>query len=187
MDEAAKSISRLLKDWKAGDPTAAAEVWSATYEELRAVARGRLAALPPGASWCSVALVHEAWRRVDVDDACVEREGRRAFFFAAARAMRDALVEAARARAAVKRGGGRRPADLDAIDVPESAPSELLVDVGDALARLGEIDEESRRIVELRFFAGLDVAETAEVCGVSPSTVERRWRFARAWLREALM
>lgn len=180
-----RSLTALLRAWREGSPTGRDDAFERAYDELRAVARRILGNRAEDGSLRPTALVHEAWLRISADDA-VARENRRAFFFAAARAMRDALVEAARRRARPKRGGGLRRVDLDEIDAAVDAPPGTLLDVDAALERLGERDGRLRRLVELRFFAGLGVEEAAEVLEVSLSTAERDWRFARAWLRREL-
>lgn len=153
------------------------------YDELRAVARYRL--LVQGAhSLQATELVHEAWARL-------ERQGRRwnsrkELFGMAARAMRDLLVERARARATAKRGGDwTRVRWESALQVSEDHPAEFLM-LDDALSRLSSEEPECARVVELLFFAGFTGDETAAAMGVSPSTIDRRWRMARAWLRDDL-
>lgn len=179
------TLTRLLHAWKDGSADARDDAFTRVYEELHAVARRLTAHRPPGDSFRPTALVHEAWLRLSTGSAPAW-ESRRGFFFAAARAMRDALVESARARGRVKRGGGRRPIDLDGLDVAADTPAEVLLDIDAALEKLATHDDRLRRLVELRFFAGLGNEEAALALGVSLSTVERDWRFTRAWLRREL-
>ncbi len=155
------------------------------YGELRQLARAQLGRLPPGKTLQPTALVNEAWLRLsgkDVDDV----KSRRDFIGLAARAMRDILVEDARRKAARKRGGDWRRADLEKLVLAtESPPGELLA-LDEALDELERQEPRRARVVHLRFFAGLTVEETAEALGLSDRTVRREWRLARLWLFERL-
>jgi len=133
----------------------------------------------------ATALVHEAYLRV-VRSEDPGWEGRRHFFAAAARAMREILIERARKKASPKRGGGRKRVDLGDLAVAIEAPAQDMLALDEALVRLEREDSRRHQIVMLRFFAGLSLAETAEVLGVSVPTVERDWRYARAWLHKEL-
>ena len=175
---------------------AAAELMPLMYLQLRDLARTRMARLPPGQTLQPTALVHEAFARLAAGPV-LAFEGRRHFFFAAARAMRDVLVEMARAKAGPKRGGGRRRVALD-VDQPATAAgpgepparfgtaAEDVLAVHEALADLAVRDPLKARLVELRYFAGLSMEEAADVLGESPRTLHRHWRFTRAWLRDRL-
>jgi len=158
------------------------------YEELRALARRQLAHEGRPATLQTTELVHEAYLRL-VDDAQVTRRGRAYFFAAAAHAMRRVLVDRARRRSALKRGsaGGAEPMlSLDEVAVPIDTFADDLLDLDAALGRLAEFDERKARIVECRYFGGLDVDETAEALDISPRTVKSDWAVARAWLYNAL-
>ncbi len=157
------------------------------YDELRQLADARLRRLPAGQTLQPTALVHEAFLRLQ-GRGQEQWDGRRHFFGAAARAMHDILVERARARSRQKRGGGAAHLDLDAaadaIRIDE--PDVDVLALSEALERLARDDARKHELVLLRYFAGLDYQQIAEVLGVSLRTVERDWRFARAWLKEAI-
>jgi RNA polymerase sigma factor (TIGR02999 family) len=179
-------ITRLLADL-GSDPARGNELLPLVYEELRALARARMARERPGQTLQATALVHEAWVRV-VGDGQAAWNGRGHFFGAAAQAMRRILVEQARARARLKRGGGREreEAELDRLALAEPGSPEDVLAVEEALARLEAEDPRKGRIVELRYFAGLTVEETAAALELSVGTIEREWRFIRAWLQVQL-
>ena len=185
-------VTRHLRAAAAGDPAAEAALYARVYEELRRLAR-RTRARRASATLSTTALVHEAYVKLRPADGAGGTSGdgaawggRAHFFGAAARAMRNVLVDAARERAAAKRGGGAGLVTLgdDAAHVA-MRPDELLA-LDEALGRLGALDPRQLRVVECRFFAGLTAPETAEVMGLSLSTVEREWRGARAWLAREL-
>ena len=161
------------------------ELFPLVYEELRRVASRQLAREAPGHTLRTTALVHEAWIRL-VDGSRIGAQGRAYFFGAAARAMRQVLVDHARRRSADKRGGGRQAVTLEADSVSVDAFAAELIDLDRALDQLARLNPRHARVVECRFFAGLDVDETAAVLDVSPRTVKSDWAFARAWLRRAL-
>ncbi|HEY3242563.1 MAG TPA: ECF-type sigma factor [Phycisphaerae bacterium] len=163
------------------------------YAELRRLAAARLAKLPPGQTLQPTALVHDAYLRL-VGGGPVTWQGRGHFFGAAAIAMRDILVEQARRKGRIKRGGGRKRIELDeelsADDLREGAPGAPgaldVIALDTALQRLGAQDPRKREIVMLRYFAGMSIEETAEALGISPATVKREWNYAKAWLYDAL-
>lgn len=158
------------------------------YRSLRAIAAGALSRLRPGGTLQTTALVHEAYLRL-VGKGPMNFDGRRAVFLAAARAMHDILVEQARARASLKRGGGRRRLSADVpglLVAPIDVPAEDLLALSEELEVLGREDPEKHRIVQLRFFAGLTAEQTAAVMGLSTRTIERHWRYIRARLHRAL-
>ena len=166
-----------------------AEEWlPGVYDELRRLATARLHALPPGQTLQPTAVVHEAFVRL------VERERRTSagwenrahFFFAAARAIQDVLVEHARAKGRLKRGGDRRRLDPDALVNAAEAPADELLALSDALQHLEHAEPEMHRMVMLRFYAGLSAEDSAELLGMPLRTFERRWRFAKSWLRREL-
>ena len=178
-------VTRVLKAVESGDPHAAEELLPCVYTELRTLARSLMAKTPPGNTLQPTALVHQAYLRV-VGDQDPGWSTRGHFFAAAAQAMRRILVEQARRKAAAKHGGGRQRVDLDGVDLAIDSPGEDVLALDQALQRLSQLDERKARVVELRYFVGLDIAETAQVLGVSTPTVERDWRFARAFLYDQL-
>jgi RNA polymerase sigma factor (TIGR02999 family) len=177
--------SAVLQAAQAGDRQAAADLLPLVYDELRRLAAQKLAHQTPGQTLQPTALVHEAYLRI-AGDSQVTWEGRQHFFFAAARAMRDILVEQARRKAGPKAGGGRRREDLDeACAVLEPPPADVLA-VHEALAELEERDLLKAQIVLLRYFTGLTMDETAAVLGIAERTLDRHWRYLRAWLMKRL-
>lgn len=155
------------------------------YDELRRMAHHRLALEPRNPTIQTTELVHEAYLRL-VDDARVTRRGRAYFFGAAARAMRQVLIDAARRRTAAKRGGGEVPVSLEEQHVAVDAYAAELLDLDRALSDLEGRSPRQARVVECRFFGGLSVEETAAALDVSPRTVKSDWALARAWLFDAL-
>ena len=183
-------ITGLLKAWGRGDEQALEQLMPLVYAQLRAQARRHMRAEPSGATLQSTALVHEAYLRL-VNARDVEWHDRVHFFALSAQIMRRVLVDAARARGAAKRGGhaaraGRAALDLDRIPAAASDAAAALCALDDALEGLARLDERRAKVVELRFFGGLSVDETAELLQVSPQTVMRDWRLARAWLAREL-
>jgi len=159
------------------------------YAELRQLAAAKMARELPGQTLQPTALVHEAWLRLTAGGAVSptdQWENRAHFFGAAAEAMRRILIDRARSKQAIRHGGGLDRLDLDEIEVPERAGDEVLLRVSDALAKLEMDDPRSAELVKLRFFSGLAVEEAALALGISERTARRCWRFARAWLRDAL-
>jgi RNA polymerase sigma factor (TIGR02999 family) len=179
-------FTRILSAIEHGDPKAAGELLPLIYGELRKLAAQRLAQENPGQTLQATALVHEAYMRlVDVDKA-QNWNSRGHFFAAAAEAMRRILVENARRKQSVKHGGGRPRVNLEeAVSLAADLTPDLL-DLEEALTRLAKKDPVKAEVVKLRFFAGLTVAETAEVLGVSRNTVSRHWGYAKVWLYCAL-
>ncbi len=180
-----KPVSGASRGAADGDAGAAEDLLPLVYLELRKLARARLKKLPPGQTLEPTALVHEAYLRVVKDDD-PGWDNRGHFFAAAARAMRDILVEQARRKTARKRGGDRRRVDYDKADPAVGPPSEDILAVDEAVRRLEKDDPRKGQIVNLRYFARLTAAETAEALGVSVGTVEREWRYIRAWLEHQL-
>lgn len=177
-----QEITRALAALGAGEERARERLLEVVYDELRALARARMARERRDHTLQPTALVHEAYLRL-LGAGDQRWENRAHFFAAAAEAMRRVLVEAARSRLARKRGGDPLRVSLGDVATPtELAPEELL-DLDRALARLGKLDAQMARVVELRYFTGLSIPETAEVLGASPRTVQRLWRAARAWLQ----
>lgn len=178
-----QDVTVMLQGIAAGDSGAAAQLLPVVYEELRALARAHLAGERAGHTLQPTALVHEAYLRLVGGEQGGDRafNGRQHFFATAATAMRRILVDHARERNALKRGGGRRVdlSDGDAVAVDDDLD---LVGLDDALKKLEAVDKRRARVVTFRFFGGLTVDETATALGVSPATVKNDWAFARAWL-----
>jgi RNA polymerase sigma factor (TIGR02999 family) len=183
--EPAQHITELLRAAQAGDTDAGERLLAAVYDELRQLASARMAHLPPGQTLQPTALVHEAYLRL-TDKCDVNWESRRHFFFAAARAMRDILVEQARRKAGPVHGGGRRRQDLDEACAVLEPPAENVLAVNEALDELERQDPAKAQIVLLRYFSGLTTAETAQVLGLAERTLDRQWRYIRAWLLKRL-
>ena len=179
------AVTSLLARARERDRQATDELLPVVYEELRRLAGRFIAAEKRGATLQPTALVHEAYLRLVGSDRA-GWENRAHFFAAAARAIRRILVDRARARGAARRGGDR-PLRLDT-DAPLAGPGPSLdvLALDEALAKLATIDAQKARVVELRFFGGLSVDETAATLGVSASTVDRDWVFARTWLHRAM-
>jgi len=178
-------VTGLLLSWRRGDAEALDRLVPLVYDELRRVARRHLRREQPGHALQATALVHEVYLRlVDVDRLTLQN--RTHFFAVAAKLMRQILVDHARRQQAAKRGGG---ATMVSLEDASPAAQPLSVDVlalDQALDALSAIDARQGSVVELRFFAGLDIAETAEALGISPATVEREWAMAKAWLYRRL-
>ena len=180
--EASRSnVTRLLHAACEGDQSSSSQLLELVIDQLRAIARQRMAGERPSHTLQATALVHEAYMRL-VGDNQPSWSGRAHFLAVAAQAMRRALVNHAVARNAEKRGGGRTLLTLDAALTPAAAPGIDALDLSDAIDRLAALDERKSRLLEMRFFAGMTMEETAGVLGVSLSTAESDWRFARAWL-----
>jgi len=178
-------ITLVLQAAERGDPQAAADLLPLVYEELRRLARSRMARERPGHTLQATALVHEAYLRV-LGKEDVGWKSRGHFFGSAARAMRRILVEQARRKQAAKRGGDRRRVDLEEAEPDIEPPPGDVLAVEEALGRLEVADPRKGRIVELRYFVGLTVPETAGALGLSVSTIEQEWRYIRAWLQREL-
>jgi RNA polymerase sigma factor (TIGR02999 family) len=159
--------------------------WDALYAQLHQIARRRLAEQSPGQTLQATALVHEAYLRLQSNDEMRGLEHRR-FLALAADVMRKILIDHARARGRIKRGGNQKRRLLDVATLAEDGDADLTLALNDAICRLEQLDDQAARVVKLRFFAGLSVEETADVLEVSPRTVKRDWQFARAWLYQAL-
>lgn len=178
--------TKLLHRLQRGDDGASGELLSVVYEELRALARKMMLDERAAHTLQPTALVHEAWVRLVAESDRSVFDNKRHFLRVAARAMRQVLVDHARSRGRKKRGGGadRVPLDQALQEIERDAID--LVELDDVLTRLGAIDPQLLQVVELRFFAGLTIQQSAEVLGLSPPTVDRSWRFARAWLKTQL-
>lgn len=184
-NSSSRDITGLLDAVRNGDRAALHQLFSAVYAELRAAAHRQLRAARPGDTLQTTALVHEAYIKL-AGSGRTDWRDRHHFFSVAARAMRQIIVDYARARGAQKRGGQAPRVDLDEQPVAVLEPEYDLVALDQALTELEARSERPARIVELRFFGGLSVEETAEVMNISERTVKREWRRARAFLYEAL-
>ena len=178
-------VTALLIAWSNGDQAALERLIPLVYNELRRIAGRYMKGERQGHTMQATALVNEAYLRL-VEIKRVRWQNRTQFFAVAARSMRRILVDAARARRSHKRGGGAEMVPFDEALVVSREPMGNLVDVDDALEALTKIDERKGRVVELRYFGGLTVAETADVLKVSPETVMRDWDFAKAWMSREL-
>lgn len=179
---ASPDATQLLTRARGGDAAAAAELLPIVYEELRALAACYLRRERGEHTLQPTALVHEAFVRL-VDQVRIEWRDRAHFFRTAAQAMRRVLVDHARARDAAKRGGGCRRVVLDDEVAPQARPQVDLLELDDLLTRLAALNERHAQVIELRFFGGMTIDETAAALGVSTTTVEDDWAVARAWLR----
>jgi RNA polymerase sigma factor (TIGR02999 family) len=179
-------VTRLLDAAAAGDRQAAADLLPLVYDELRQLAAARMAAEAPGHTLDATALVHEAYvRLVDVETA-QHWNSRGHFYAAAAEAMRRILVENARRKKALRRGGNRRRLDLDLAEPAAPRVSDDLLALDEALEKLAAQDRGKAELVKLRYFAGLTMEQTAETLGISLATANRWWNYARAWLHQEI-
>ncbi len=186
-----QEVTIVLRAAAAGDRHATDQLLPLVYNELRAMARSRLAHTPPGNTLQPTALVHEAYMKLlgaDPDNP-PNWENRAHFFGAAARAMRNILVDQARRKAGPKAGGGRRREDLDALEDQTpliQAPIDDMVALDQALSELDKLDARKAQVVMFKYFAGLEHEHIAQALGVSIPTIERDWAFARSWLQAKL-
>jgi RNA polymerase sigma factor (TIGR02999 family) len=179
-------VTQMLSQIEQGDPSAAEQLLPLVYDELRILAAANLAREKPGQTLQATALVHEAYvRLVDVDQ--VQHWNSRGHFFAAAaEAMRRILINRARDKLRLKRGGDRRRIDFDSLQLATDCPSETLLTVDETLQQLAVEDAEAAELVKLRFFAGLSLTDSAQAMGISRRVADRLWTFARAWLFDSL-
>jgi len=178
-------VTQLLLDWGNGDKAALDKLIPVVYQELRRLARSYMRKERAGHSLQTSALVNEAYLRL-IDYNRVRWQNRSHFFAIAAQAMRRILVDHARARQSAKRGAGAQKVSLDEVAIVSDERAEELLALDDALNKLEQLDERKSRIVELRYISGLSMEEVAGVLGLSTRTVEREWKFARAWLYNAI-
>lgn len=184
-DPAARAdVTQLLDAWQRGDETALERLLPLVYDELRRVARARLRAERPGHTLQPTALVHEAYLRL-IQGGTTPRN-REHLFAMAARLMRQILVDHARRKGARKRGGAEDPLTLDPAIAAPGLPILEIIALDEALTELNALDPRLCRVVELKFFAGLNIDETARTLDVSPATVERDWTVSKAWLHQRL-
>jgi RNA polymerase sigma factor (TIGR02999 family) len=179
-------VTVLLNAVQSGDPAAAAQLLPLVYDDLRRLAAHRLAHEAPGQTLQPTALVHEAYLRLLGAGAGARWDGRGHFFAAAAEAMRRILVENARRKRSLKRGGGLARQALDESELLTPEPREDLLALDEALTELAATDRASADLVQLRYFGGLSIPEAARVLGIAPRTADRLWTYARAWLHRKI-
>jgi RNA polymerase sigma factor (TIGR02999 family) len=177
-------LTELLQSAAADGSGSAEALLPLVYEELRRLALSKMAAQPAGHTLQATALVHEAWMRISGENHLWE--SRKSFFSAAAEAMRRILVDQARRKQRVKRGGIQERVEIDSLDLATEAQPDELLRVHEALDKLTAEDPLKAELIKLRFFVGLAIPEAAEVLGISPTTAKRHWTFARAWLYNEL-
>ena len=181
---ASQNVTQLLLAWERGDEAARDELIPLVYDALRRIARHHLRGERAGHTLQTTALINEAYLKLV--EQSVPWQSREHFFGIAARLMRQILVDYARARQRLKRGGNQQQISLTFADETANEQAADLLALNDALETLAEVDPQKSRIVELRFFGGLTIEETAQVMGISTPSVERGWRAARAWLQTEL-
>ena len=181
------AVTHILSAIEKGDPHAAEQLLPLVYDELRRLAASKLAQEKPGQTLQATALVHDAYIRLVGSEHDKSWDGRRHFFAAAAEAMRRILLNRARDKKRVKRGGERRRVDLDQIEIALDTNDEQLIELDEALTQLAVEDADAARLVNLRFFAGLTLKDAAVSLGLAPRTAERQWAYARAWLYARLL
>ena len=181
MAEEQLSATELLLRTSAGEPGAVERMFPLVYDELRRIAHRHLTREPTGRTLSTTELVHEAYLKL-VDQTRVEWKGRAHFLGVAAVAMRRILVDRARGRGRLKRGGAQAPVPLESVDLSADERADLVVALDEALDRLRVLDERQARVVECRFFGGMTEEETAEALGVGLRTARRDWAKARSWL-----
>lgn len=179
-------VTFILSQIESGDPSAAEQLLPAIYDELRKLAAAKLAHEKPGQTLQATALVHEAYLRLVNVEEEVNWNSRGHFFAAAAEAMRRILVENARRKASLKHGGALRRLDSNSVELAADVPAGDVLAIDQALLRLADLHPDKAELVTLRYFAGLTLPEAAAALGISTSTAERRWRYARAWLAREL-
>jgi len=177
-------VTRILSAIEAGDPHAAEQLLPLIYDELRKLAAQQMAHDRPGETLNPTGLVHEAYLRLVGDGNERRYQDRRHFFAAAAAAMRHIRIDQARRKKTQKHGGNVQRLDLDNVAAP--TPDDELLALDEAMTHLAALDARKAQLVELRFFAGLTNDQAAAVLGISPTTADRDWAFARAWLRDAV-
>jgi RNA polymerase sigma factor (TIGR02999 family) len=181
-------VTHILSAIEQGDPHAAAQLLPLVYDELRRLAAQRLAQEKPGQTLQATALVHEAYLRLVDADKARAWDGRGHFFAAAAEAMRRILVESARRKQRIRHGGELQKRPLDGNEPAVASPMDAidLLALDEALHRLEAVSPRKARLVKLRYFAGFTLPEAAEMLGVSPSTAEADWTYAKAWLKREM-
>jgi RNA polymerase sigma factor (TIGR02999 family) len=179
-------VTRILSAVEAGDPHAAEQLLPLVYQELRRLAAEKMAQENPGQTLQATALVHEAYVRLVGAGDDPHWNSRGHFFGAAAEAMRRILIDQARQKQTLRRGGGRQRQDLEHLPILAPEPALDVLAVNEALERFEQIDPLKARLVKLRYFAGLTIPQAAEAMGISSTTADRYWSYARAWLHAEL-
>ena len=179
-------VTQILSAIDQGDPQAAEQLLPLVYDELRKLAAQRLAHEKPGQTLQATALVHEAYLRLVDAEKARHWNSRGHFFAAAAEAIRRILVDQARRKLSLRGGGDRRRLPIEDLEIEAPEPSVDLLAVHEALDRFQDVDSTAAQIVKLRYFAGLTIPQAAEALGISTSTADRSWAYARAWLHTAL-
>lgn len=179
-------LTEIIRAIESGDPLAADKLLPLVYDELRKLAAARLSDEPAGQTLQATALVHEAYLRLVGDGEPPRWDSRGHFFAAAAEAMRRILVDAARRKKRLKRGGDQVRQDLAEVEVAPLEVRENILALDEALDRLAAADRQAAELVQLRYFAGMTLPEAAELMGISPRTADRLWAYARAWLHQEL-
>ena len=176
-----EGVTRILSELENGGRSAPADLLHVIYDELRRMARSRMAGERPGHTLQATALVHEAWLSL-VENPARSWQNRAHFFGAAANAMRRILIARARRKATQRRGAGAEHVDVDGIEVPGGMPDDQLLLLDEVLERFAGLAPKQAELVKLRFFVGLTIGEAAEIMGISLATAKRWWAYARAWL-----
>ena len=178
-------LTEILSRARQGDAQHDGELPEVVYDELRRLAASRMANEPPGQTLQATALVHEAWLRLGADRQ-PPWQNRAHFFGAAAQAMRRVMIDNARRKQAQRHGGGQERLDIESLDLAAPMKDDQLLALDEALERFEAREPEKARLVKLRFYAGLSIAEASEVMGISEPTATRYWAYARAWLYREL-
>lgn len=178
-------VTQFLASMERGDPESAGDLLPLVYVELRRLAASKMARETPGQTLQPTALVHEAWVRLSQQSRS-QWHNRGQFYTVAAEAMRRILVDRARRRRSGKHGGDQERVEFDAMEIPSAGNNEIVLQVHEALERFAVEDPEKSNMVKLRFFVGLNNAEIAALMGVAEKTVQRHWKFAKAWLARAI-
>ena len=179
-------VTRILKSIEDGDPKAAGELLPLVYDKLRELAAVKMAREKPGQTLSATSLVHDAYIRLVDVEATRQWNGRSHFFAAAAEAMRRILIEQARRKQSERHGGGRQRVPYPDVEITVTQPHTDILALDEALERFAKVDRVAADLVKLRYFAGLSIPEAAEALGISRSTADRYWTYARAWLHAEL-
>jgi len=178
-------VTLLLQTLGRGDANASGDLLPLVYDELRRLAGARMRQEMAGHTLQPTALVHEAWLRM-VGESDRTWQNRAHFFAAAAECMRRILIESARRKSRLKRGGGQAKLSIDDLELADASPDDKILLIDEALGRLDQQDPEKARVVVMKFFGGMTNQEVAEHLGVTERTVERHWAYARAWLFQSI-
>lgn len=179
-------LTEIIRAMDAGDPVAADKLLPLVYDELRKLAAAKIADEPAEQTLQATALVHEAYLRLVGDGHPLRWDSRGHFFAAAAEAMRRILVDSARRKMRLKRGGDKVRQDLEQVEIVAPEVREDLIALNEALDKLATTDGQAAQLVQLRYFAGMTLPEVSELMGISPRTADRLWAYARAWLHQEL-